>query len=375
MKTSEIRGKLKRSSFVFVTYKKLTDGLYRSSVIDYWMQKKYKPRKTVKMELNLMKDYWKCDTMNYFRYRLYERTLTREELLDYIPSFYFYNRYVPSIYSETRIKEAASKIMMNNYFSSRSIKAPVVIAVITKKNIYNSRGEIIDYARFVEDMKKSDSHVFFMKPDKGQGGKGIYRIEKSGGDLLINRKVITRDYLCKITERHDYIIQEGVTQRSDITGIYPLSVNTLRVVTQNFDGKPRISVAMFRMGRNGTFVDNTSSGGISTGIDLETGMIGKYAIDLEKNRKFDRHPDTGFVFEGFIIKRWDEIKAGIIDFATKTPEFPDVGWDIAIVEDGIVAIEFNLNYGIDLQGIVGGLRRMLSIDPFTAPVKLQIPRV
>ena len=59
-----------------------------------------------------------------------------------------------------------------------------------------------------------------------------------------------------------------------------------------------------------------------------------------------------------------------MEFAGKGTEFPDLGWDIAITEDGIVAVEFNIEYAIDVQGVVGGMRRKLNIDPFRKPVAI-----
>jgi hypothetical protein len=154
--------------------------------------------------------------------------------------------------------------------------------------------------------------------------------------------------------------------------VYPGSVNTLRVITQNFNGIPEISVVAFRMGRNGTFVDNSASGGISLKVDTETGRIDRLAIDVDNNKAFEKHPDTGFKFDGFVINDWSTIKSSILDFAAKASDFPDVGWDIAIQEDKAIVIELNLNYGIDMQAVVGGLRRRLHIEPFAAPKKVKI---
>lgn len=368
MKTTEIRSALKKNSLVFFTYKKLTDDLYRSNYIDYILKKQNKTAKTIRKELDLMKDFWKCDPMNYFRYRLYEKKLSEDELLDYIPPYYFYNYYVPFIYDDVAVSQAESKILMHDYLSSRKVSVPAHVASITGGKIF-SDGEILDYSGLIRKLRNSDSTCFFMKPEKGRGGKGIYRIEKTGTEFFINDEFISREYFREITRRNNYLIQEGVIQRSDIMKVHPYSVNTLRVITQNFDGNPVISVVMLRMGRNRTFVDNGCSGGISMNVDLQTGMIASHAIDLENNIRFDRHPDTGFRFEGFVIEGWNEIKRQILDFAAKTPEFPDIGWDIAITSDGIKAIELNLNYGIDFQGIVGGLRRRLNIVPYKYPKK------
>jgi hypothetical protein len=371
MKISEFRSMLKHNSVIFFTYKKLTDNLYRTSMLDYIFQKQVKPREVIKKELDLVKNYWKCDPMSYYRYRLYEKNLTREELLDYIPPFYFYNFYVPSIYDEARINMAASKIQMNDYFKARQIPTPKAVAIALSGKII-SDGEPLNYKRLLDKLKSSDSKKFFMKPDTGKGGKGIFRLEKFGGEIFIDNEFMTPEIFSELVNHQDYIIQEGITQRNDMMSMYPLSVNTLRVITQNFNGDARISATSLRMGRRGTFVDNVASGGIMAKIDPESGMIAKYALDLDTNSKFDHHPDTGFLFEGFVIRDWENIKTSILDFARKASEFPDIGWDIAIIEGSIVVIELNLNWGIDIQGIVGGMRRMLKIDPFIAPKEIAI---
>jgi len=242
------------------------------------------------------------------------------------------------------------------------------MAFVVKGKIY-SEGKQIDYHSFIDNLRTSDAQNFFMKPENGQGGKGILRIEKNKGDFLINNKIVTKESFDEILSRQDYLIQEGIVQRKDMMEIYPHSVNTLRVVTQNFNGDPHISAITLRMGRNGTFVDNSSSGGLSSYLDMKTGRIAEYAIDHDFSKKFDHHPDTGFVFKGFEISDWEKIKKSILDLARKTSDFPDIGWDIGIVEGGIVVIEMNLNWGIDMQGVVGGMRRVLNIDPFIAPRK------
>lgn len=348
---------------------KVTDSLYRSNYIDYLLRGPKKSKALIKDELKIIKEYWKCDPMTYYRYRLFDKDLTREELLDYVPPYYFYNFYIPSIYDESKIKQAASKIQMYEYFKSKQIPIPKTLSVIVDGKI-RSEGEQIDYSGFIERMKLSDAQNFFMKPENGQGGKGIIRIEKKNGDFFINNKIVTRKSFYDIINRHDYLIQEGLVQRNDLLEIYRGSVNTMRVVTQNFNGKPQISAMYLKMGCNGIYVDNSSSGGLSTYIDIESGRIADFAINHNMNKKFDRHPDTGFVFDGFIIRDWKKIKEDILDIAGKASDFPDIGWDIAIVEGGIVVIELNLNWGIDLQGICGGMRRMLNIDPFIAPKKV-----
>ena len=241
MNATQFRSMLKKNSLVFFTYKKLTDNLYRSNFIDYLFKDQIKSRETIKKELDILRDYWKCDPMSYYRYRLYEKNLTRDELLDYIPPYYFYNYYVPSIYDENKIREAANKILMNNYFISRKIETPNTIAIVIEGRIFSGK-EIIDYGRFIEKLMKSGATRFFMKPDNGKGGKGIFRMEKIGREIFINNEFLSRELFMELISDQNYIIQEGIIQRSDFMSLYPGSVNTLRVITQNFGGVARISV-------------------------------------------------------------------------------------------------------------------------------------
>jgi hypothetical protein len=45
------------------------------------------------------------------------------------------------------------------------------------------------------------------------------------------------------------------------------------------------------------------------------------------------------------------------------PQFPYLGWDIALTNDGPIAIETNQGFGIDgVQPLINGLRKVIKID-------------
>lgn len=361
MKVINVKKMLKRNRFLFFTRMKLTDKLYHTNYIDYLLNSHSKPKEKIKNEMELIRQYWKCEPLNYIRYRLFEKEISEDELLDYIPQYYFYNYYVPTIYNNATITKAGSKIRMNEYFLQQGIETPKVVATVVKGQILSGNRRI-DFSELEKILMNSGSSQFFLKPDTGQGGKGILRLDKADR-LYIYSEPLTSYFFNKITRNNDFIIQEGVIQREDLMMINPSSVNTLRVITQNFGGTPRIIAASMRIGRNNSFVDNISSGGIYAGVNPETGSLAKYAVDIRKNKEFEKHPDTGFVFGEFRISEWEKIKNQILVFASRAATFPDVAWDIAIMENQISAIELNLNYGIDIQMIVGGLRRKMNIYP------------
>lgn len=365
MRLDYLRRALKKYDILFSTYRKLADKTYRINYIDYLRNKPLKSRETIRKEISMIRSYWNCDPMIYYKYRLYEKNLTGEELLDYIPPYFFYNVYIPSLYNEgDAMKIADSKIRQNDFFVSHDIPAPAKIATVISGQLSGRHGESSDFGNLLKDIRESAADLFFMKPDNGRGGKGIFRIEKRSGDILINGRTLEEKLFKTLVRNKDMIIQEGIVQRRDLMDIYPYSVNTLRTVTQNFNGNVKIIAVVLRMGRGGSYVDNISSGGIFAYIDIETGMLSPVARDLYDNEGYTAHPDTGFVFKGYKIPGWEEIKQSITGVAASAPELPDVAWDITLTDEGIKIIEINLYYGIDtLQRSFGGMRRKLNITP------------
>ncbi len=364
MKISKIRQKIKKNRTIFFTYRKLADQDYRSNYRDYLRGTNLKTKETVKKEMSQIRDFWKCDPMHYFRYRLFEKDLSYDELIDYIPAYYFYNYHMPSVNDDQNFSLIESKINLREYFADRNLETPITVAIIKKGRILRITGIEMKFDELTATFLASSSGKFFIKPDKGRGGKGILIIKKIDGKLYLNEIPLNEKIFNEKTGHHDFIIQEGLIQRSDISTINPTSVNTLRVVTQYTGKDYRISAAVLRIGRNGSNIDNATQGGISVNIDTGTGMCGKYAFTEHTTEVFEKHPDTDFKFEGHVLKNWEKIKQNILDYAAKAAEFPEVAWDIAILEDGIAVIEINLNYGIDhLQCCIGGMRRKLNINP------------
>lgn len=349
---------------MFFTYKKLTDPDYRLNFRNYPDGKNYKPKDIVKKELSVIKGFWKCDPMHYYRYRLYEKNLSYDELIDYIPPYYFYNYHMPQVINASTIPITESKILLHEYLSSKKIETPAAVAIIKKGRILNLADVLITFQEFTEKINASGSSLFFVKPAGGKGGKGIFTVRKKDNKLYINSTPYDEKAFTYLIGNNDFIVQEALVQRSDISSINPTSVNTLRVITQFETGACKISAVVLRIGRKGSFVDNSAQGGISVNVDTTSGCLNRYAYTEHTNEKFEKHPDTGFIFGGFILDKWNLIRQEILEYAGKAVEFPEVAWDIAILEDRISVIELNLNYGIDhLQCCIGGMRRKLNINP------------
>ena len=124
----------------------------------------------------------------------------------------------------------------------------------------------------------------------------------------------------------------------------------------------RVLCSTLRAGRAGRQVDNSAQDGVVIGLDAVAGGMRETA-STEMDETFAAHPDTGFAFAGYRIPGWDEVVGFAVESAAKLPQFTYLGWDIAVADDGPLAIETNLGFGLDhYQVALGGLRETFRID-------------
>ena len=195
-----------------------------------------------------------------------------------------------------------------------------------------------------------ESHeVFMSKPYDGLGGHGV-------------EKVYTRD-IPDFRAYHEQCVanriflEELVVQHEGMNALCSASVNTMRVITFNDHGKPRILWMCLRVGNGVNAVDNFHVQGMAVAIDMETGKLVGDAQDKDL-RKFSHHPTTGVRFDGFRIPCFEQVKELVLRAATESDKILVVGWDVAISEKGPVLIEGNRRPGFDLVQVLDGRGRM-----------------
>lgn len=138
------------------------------------------------------------------------------------------------------------------------------------------------------------------------------------------------------------LIEEFITQHPDLAALAPRSVNTLRVITF-FDGTQlHVLASALKLG-NDADVDNFGSGGMYTILDDDG--IAKYpAFDI-LSRTYSVHPVSGKSIVGFQVPRYDEILRTLDEAARIVPQVRFVGWDVAVLPDGVAIVEGNWNTG------------------------------
>jgi hypothetical protein len=188
------------------------------------------------------------------------------------------------------------------------------------------------------DIVFSKSEVFIKKSVASEGGHGVY---------YFNTRNSSRNDLSEIIDEigHDFVVQEALTQSQTIAQINPSSINTIRVLTLlRKDGTVKNYSTVLRMGRNGSKVDNASSGGITCGVNPDGSLKGvAYTADGDK---FTEHPDTKIKFSDIVIPNYAQIIETVKRLHPLLPMFRLLSWDIALNKDNEpILIEVNMKYG------------------------------
>ena len=156
-----------------------------------------------------------------------------------------------------------------------------------------------------------------------------------------------------LDSKKEFIITEFIQQADYAAKIYSGSANTIRIMTL-YDTETNecwICGATHRFGRISTgMVDNLSSGGLVSTVDVLTGKLEQGILPTEHYEylKTDTHPDSNATINGVTITNWELIKDKILEMAVYANKNPYIGWDVLSTEDGFKLLETNAQADIQL---------------------------
>ena len=202
-----------------------------------------------------------------------------------------------------------------------------------------------NYNEFLEFLDKHE--VFMSKPYDGLGGADVkkeYSKDIENKEEYFNNAIKNRIFL-----------EELVKQHPDMNKLCEKSVNTMRIMTFNDHGKPRIIWMGLRVGNGINSIDNFHAKGMAVNIDINTGKLVGNAIDKDLN-EYEEHPFTHVKFDGFQIPCFEEAKKMVLEASLRSDKILVVGWDVAISDKGPVIIEGNRRPGFDIVQVLSGGR-------------------
>ncbi|MDW2244601.1 sugar-transfer associated ATP-grasp domain-containing protein [Vibrio sp. 1287] len=198
--------------------------------------------------------------------------------------------------------------------------------------IYDSKSNFVCKEEMVRRLKELNQDIVVKRAVGTGGGKDVY---------IGTFKEIDNDVNLLFNSKHDFVVQECLDQHRDLAKFNPTSINTIRVLTFRVGNKIHIVSMVFRMG-NGQRVDNSASGGISCGVDKNTGVLNRFALDHDFNI-FNAHPYSLISFDkNHVIPFFSDVKDSVIANHEVIKNHDLISWDVTVADNGTISIiEFN----------------------------------
>ena len=187
-----------------------------------------------------------------------------------------------------------------------------------------------NYQEFLEFL---DNHeVFMSKPYDGLAGTDV---KKEYAKDIKDKKAYFDNAI-----KNRIFLEELIVQHPELNVLCDKSVNTMRIMTFNNNGNPRIIWMGLRVGNGVNAIDNFHAKGMGVAIDIDTGKLVGNAIDKDLN-EYENHPTSHVKFDGFQIPCFEEAKQLVLRASLESDKILVVGWDVAISDKGPVIIEGN----------------------------------
>lgn len=241
-----------------------------------------------------------------------------------------------------------NKLYFDIFAKGIGVRTPQIKAYYTQGRMFIWKNGFVK-SSFDEIMTLGDGDLF-CKEIEGECGAGIFILKIEGNRLLKNGKEISFQALQSLIGKSDYLFQEVAKQHSKMSEMYPDSLNTIRLVTVRSlkDGQLHLMPSILRIGANGSYVDNTSQGGIAVGFDLDSGRLHQYGFQKPQfGLRSESHPNTNIKFSDFQIPFIKEVEEQAFHFHSMLKNIQSIGWDIAIGPEGPIFIEGNDNWEIN----------------------------
>ncbi|QZY53118.1 sugar-transfer associated ATP-grasp domain-containing protein [Leucobacter tenebrionis] len=175
--------------------------------------------------------------------------------------------------------------------------------------------------------------AIFCKLLRSGGGVGAFKVELPGDEAGLRR--VYDDLMAKPR----MLVEEVLQQHPEMAEFYPGSINTIRVVMIEDEGRIRIISTGIQFGHR-EVTDNFTNDGMVCAVDTDSGTVLTPAVDKD-GAVYETHPVSGKRFEGFRVPNWDLV----LDTAKRAMGVREglryVGWDIAIQNDKVSILEAN----------------------------------
>ena len=180
MKNSEFGMRIAEKFFPNARRHPATFSHFKEAIIRFKECTNKKSPSQIKKEVRLCENYWHCYPYHYYIYDLYraDRHLTNEELINYIPHYYWYHLFLGYYDSQKFSVMADNKIVIHHVFNSLNIRMPKVLCILFNGKLFSRDMKEITFDNIYQDLCNASGKLF-VKPAEGSGGKGFFIFHKN----------------------------------------------------------------------------------------------------------------------------------------------------------------------------------------------------
>ena len=295
-----------------------------------------KKEKLRKEEIFAIKEIWDGLNVPYsYKWFIYYKNCTGDFNPLYVPNEVF-NALVEVVFNPIMyVNCMAHKGILDKFINKEYL--PRIIVNRIEGNIYEGNGNPISENDACLLVYAEDEIIVKYSIASG-GGNGVEFISLFHKSIQEKQKLLQEIFH---RDNLDIVVQNVIKQHPDFARFNNKSVNTVRLVSLNLNGKVSVLSSFLRMGQGEMRVDNLNSGGMLVGI-MPDGRLHPRAVD-GASKEFLYSPQ-GVRFDQCQIQYYALIKEKAIELHSRLPFVKLIGWDFTVDIDGrIKVIEINLN--------------------------------
>ena len=291
---------------------------------------------------------------DYYTYRLFDRQLSLEQKLEF--AGWRMESVLDALNDSRWACLGLDKVLTAELLAAQGLRCASTKAVYRPGRIrqVGKATVLSDEAALRAWLRDARNYPFFSKPSASGFGRGacFALAYDAGSDSLVLRDgerlaVDAFDLHRADQERLGYLFQRPLKTDPRLQPALGELVTSLRVmVLYDEEEGPLIHRAFWKLPTGSNMMDNYNNGAtgnLAAGLDMASGRITRVinGIGLEL-RDVRQHPDSGVDLHGVAVPDWPQLQQYVSQLALVFPLLRFQQWDIALTDEGPVALELNL---------------------------------
>lgn len=290
--------------------------------------------------------FWQqfCDRVEPYTYRYFSRIVGPNPHI--VPED-IANIYIESLLNPPKYRAYYSDKNMYSKYITPSTAVPRTYLQRVAGGLIQSEKGYFNFsisAKGISELIGKNVNRIVIKPSiDSHGGSRVMLFQKENDIFLHEGTELSGSFLSNFGR--DFVIQEVIKQHEYLNRFCKSSCNTMRILTYRsfVDEEVIVFGALLRIGHEGAFVDNITSGGGFIPIDVDSGKIGNIAYD-DFARPITSINNVDFSKEVFVLPFWNDVLSFAKKVAEQTTHLRLLAQDIIIDNNNNARlIEFNVD--------------------------------